>query len=151
MGMNANRILGNGIRNLFIDKSPIGRRRRIAALIYTVVLVAVLAVVLILNGGIEKRSALRIGYVGNSGTHSWSGRYVELHGTMSKSLKPSSDTITVDVVTEKGTIDILMESTDGEVLYRGNSVETCSFKVKASGKVKITLKADHHEGSFSFE
>lgn len=93
--------------------------------------------------------ALRIGYVGTSLPREWSGRYLELNGEMSHKLTSDKSELFVDIVTESGSISVLIES-EGEKLYSGSALETCSFSVMTGGNVNVTVNGDSHRGSFRF-
>lgn len=148
MGQIANKMLADAIDK--IARGDIKKKRRIGGLI-TAIAVIIVVVAIIASGGAEHRSGLRIGYVGNSTSKVWSGTYLEIDGTMTKKLSVKGESIDVSIVTESGTLNVLIEDSNGEALYRGDAVETCSFSVGASGSVKITLKANHHKGAFSFK
>lgn len=107
--------------------------------------------VLFWGGKLENRSGMRIGYFGTATNTEWTGKYVVLDGHMSKVLKPEGDELKVEIVTEDGSIDIYVEDENGEKLYKGSDMQTCSFTVGVSGKVKIKIDADNHKGSFSFD
>lgn len=126
------------------------KKRAIVIILFFSAVIAFVLFVVFQNGGVTTNSGLRIGYVGNSTPHSWSGQYLELDGTMTKSLTPENEDLLVDIVTESGSIDIIIKDKSGEQLYRGTDLSTCSFKVGTKGKVSITVKGDKHRGSFSF-
>lgn len=122
--------------------------------INTVVLIVFLALLfIILNklGVLESHSGTRIGYVSNGNSYSWNAHYSLLNGTESKKITPNNDELSVQIKTESGSINVLIEGENGEKFYQGQDLDTCSFKVKTEGKVKITIKASNHKGSFSFE
>lgn len=94
------------------------------------------------------RSGTRIGYVGKESRSSWSGSYISLDGMMKKSIYPKGDVLHVEVNTESGTISMEITDTHGNILFEKDNIETSSFDVEVSGKVKIRIEADHHKGSF---
>ncbi len=100
--------------------------------------------------GCSLRSGIRIGYVGTETSKKWTGSYARLDGMMKKTMKVDNEALVVDITTNSGSIDIVIEDTEGNRLYKGTDLETCSFEVGASGSVKITINADKHVGSFSF-
>lgn len=97
------------------------------------------------------RSAIRIGYVGNEGYSSWSGRYSSLDGTMKKSIHPDTDMLHIEARTDAGTISIEIQDADGNVIFDEYDIGTASFDVAVSGKVVVRITADNHKGSFSIE
>lgn len=125
--------------------------QEIIAMVAGVILLVVVIMSIIGGTGSSRKSAVRIGYVGSETNHKWTGSYAEVNGTMVKTINPSNDELSVDIITNSGSIAVVIESTSGEIFYRGNDLETCSFSVKTKGKVKITITADKHSGAFSFE
>ena len=101
--------------------------------------------------GFEIRNATRIGYIGNSGWSSWSGKYSLLDGTMNKSIHPKNDILSIDVKTESGEISIKIQDTEENVIFDETNIGTGSYNVSVSGKVTVKIKADKHKGSFSIE
>ena len=97
------------------------------------------------------RSATRIGYVGNEGFSSWTGRYSSLDGTMKRSIRPKTDMLHIDVTTDGGTISIEIQDADGNVIFDEHDIGTESFDLAVSGKVVVRITADSHKGSFSIE
>lgn len=118
------------------------------ATVLALVVVVVAAVAAIACGITSTRSAMRVGYVGNEGRSSWSGRYVLLDGTMQKSVYSNGDALDVTVETTSGTISIEMKDAAGNVIFDEQNIGTTSFAVEASGKVVVRITADHHKGSF---
>lgn len=94
------------------------------------------------------RSATRIGYVGNEGLQSWSGRYALLSGTMRHTLRPDGDTLTVAVETQSGEISIEIKDAEGKLLFDEDNIGTETFDVAVSGKAVVLIEADSHKGSF---
>jgi len=120
------------------------------AVILSLSLVVVLTVCSLLFGWTSFRSATRIGYIGNGTSALWSGKYWSLDGTMVKNLRPKTETLTMEFETEEGSLSVKVES--GEVcIWEKSDVATETMKIPVPGKVKITLVADHHRGSFLFE
>lgn len=102
--------------------------------------------------GIEStNSATKIGYVGNAGYSSWTGRYSSLDGTMKKSIHPKADVLHIEVRTDDGIISIEIQDADGNVIFDEYDIGTASFDVAVSGKVVVRIIADNHKGSFSLE
>ena len=117
--------------------------------IFVIVLVSFGGIFLTKTLGIESSiSATRIGYIGNEGYSSWTGRYSSLDGTMKKSIHPKTDMLHIDVTTDGGTISIEIRDEDGNVIFDERDIGTESFDVAVSGKVVSIIKANHHKGSF---
>ena len=124
------------------------------------VAIPVMATVLILLiifkacGLLTVTSGARLGFVGNSTFHSFSGRYLKLSGSTSHTLSPSdgSTSIQCEIKTESGSIQVLIiDKADGTVLCEKEISENETFEVPASGKVKIKLTSKGHSGSYSFK
>ena len=90
-----------------------------------------------------------IGYVGNKGLSSWSGKYAMLDGTMKKTIRPKNDELRIDVETESGEISIEICDSDGDVIFDESDMQTGSYSVSAPEKVKVKIEADKHKGRFS--
>ncbi|MFB2021968.1 hypothetical protein ACEVJL_10815 [Pseudoflavonifractor sp. P01025] len=97
------------------------------------------------------RLATRIGYTGHEWLDSWSGKYICLDGSMTKTIHTNSDqdAIHVEVVTESGNISITMTDSEGNTVFEEDDIETSEFNVDVSGSVKVRITADKHRGSFS--
>lgn len=97
-------------------------------------------------------SAIRVGYTGHEWLDSWSGKYTSLDGTISKTIHTDTepDTIRVEIVTESGSISITMIDPNGNVVFEQSDINTSSFDVDVSGKVRVRIEAENHRGSFSF-
>lgn len=126
---------------------PKSKKANILILMIPIVAVIVTAVF----GFTSTRSAMRVGYAGNEGRSSWSGRYMLLDGTMQKSVHPSGDTLHVAVETKSGTISFEIRDADGNVIFDGESIGTASFDVNVSGKAVVRITADNHVGSFDIQ
>lgn len=117
----------------------------------TILILAVAAAAIFIAkvfGFASTRSATRIGYVGNEGWNSWSGRYVMLDGTMEKSVHPKGDRLHIVVETNEGTISIQIKDDQGSMLFDEENIGTESFDVETSGKAVVRIKAKGHRGSF---
>lgn len=97
------------------------------------------------------RSATRIGYMGNEGYSSWTGRYSFLDGTMKKSIHPKTDVLHVEVRTDDGILSMEIQDTDGKAIFDEYDMGTASFDIAVSGKVVVRITADSHKGSFSIK
>lgn len=127
------------------------KKKALAFVIFIVLLNLVVFGVLALTGRLESRSGTRIGYVGTATNSEWAGKYVLVNGKMSKSFSPKNGEILVEVVTESGSISMEITDVDGNKVYSGKDIETCSFSVMTDKDVNIKLSFDNHKGSFSFK
>ena len=57
----------------------------------------------------------------------------------------------VTVVTEKGEIDITVLDSNGEEIFEIDDAKTGTYEFSAEGKIKITVKAKDHHGSFEIK
>ncbi len=117
-----------------------------------IIAAAIIAVIIFYALGFNTiRSATRIGYTGREWMDSWSGKYIRLNGTMIKIIHTDTtpDVIHVEITTESGSIAISMTDSDGNVVFEKDNIETSSFDVEVPNKVRVTIDADNHKGSFS--
>jgi len=120
--------------------------------ILIVLLIAAVFAVTNLLGLHSTRSAMRMGYVGSELPRSWSGKYAMLNGTMAHTLSPKDPpkTLRAEIVTEDGSLSILIYDRDGNVLLDRENVGTESLELPVNGKVRVELTADRHRGRFDF-
>lgn len=121
------------------------------AVIIIILLFSVVSMNFADGSGFEIRNAVSIGYIGNNGRSSWSGKYSLLDGTMKKSVHPKNDVLSIDVETQSGQISIEIKDTEGNIIFDGSDMSTGSYTVSVSGKVNVKIEADKHKGSFSIE
>lgn len=125
-----------------------------AASIFVASLLAFLGVlfaVLYATGLLNRHKNVRVGYVEMKSPTQWEANYVSIDGTMSGEINVKDEFIDVEITTNSGIINIEMINEDGEVVYRGNDLQSCYFVVGTNGKTKIIITADNHSGSFSFK
>lgn len=87
-----------------------------------------------------------------SGTaKNWEQRHDLLDGRKSHILHlgAKSRDMIVEIVTEKGEIDVTAKDSMGNIIFEAENAETGTYSFSASGKVKITIEADEHKGSIS--
>ncbi len=111
---------------------------------------ALLFGILGLSGKIVSRKGSRIGYVESASADTWKASYISLDGTLTKNMNFKQGNVKVEIVTEFGSISLEITDANGDVLYRGNNLSSCSFTVATGKNVKIKINAKNHEGSFSF-
>ena len=84
--------------------------------------------------------------------HSFSMSYDYLKGykTFVYNIKANTE-IDVDFKTESGKLSCTIKAKDGDYVYRGNEIETSSFKIVIpnDGKYEFRYDAEEHKGSFS--
>lgn len=117
-----------------------------------ILIIGILAAVLASRIGFAStRSATRVGYVGNEGWRSWSGRYLLLNGTMQKTIHPKDGTVHVEVETESGIFSMTVKDPEGNVLFQKSEMETASFDLEVPEKIVVRITAESHKGSFFIE
>lgn len=120
-----------------------------ATTIIILVIAAIAICIAYFTGFTSTRSATRIGYVGNEGWSSWSGKYITLDGAMKKTIHPDGDSLGIAVETESGTISIEIKDSDGNTIFDEKNIGTNTFNISVAGKVTVRIEADTHKGSFS--
>lgn len=111
-------------------------------------ILAVLFIVLGLAGVLKPR--LQIGYVSRSDSKSWSASYAYYTGERTQRISPEDGSIHMEVETNGGTLDILVEDEYGETVYQQSGVPTGAFDVTAPPKAVVTVTASGHGGGFKF-
>lgn len=95
--------------------------------------------------------------VSNQTSESFSMSYEQFDGMKQYRLKTRQDhtTVRVDVETESGSLSVKVTAADGrdELTYVAENLQTGSyaFEVPNAGKYTVTVTADEHSGSFSFD
>lgn len=81
---------------------------------------------------------------------SWKQSHELLTGTEKRTLSLGKEhqEMEIEVVTEKGTIEIKVADKNGEKIILLEDAKTGTYDFTASGKIVITVKADSHKGSF---
>ena len=83
--------------------------------------------------------------------------YEQFNGSKQYRLKTRQDgtTVRVDVETESGTLSVTVTAAGikDELVYSADDLQTGSFTfiVPETGKYTVTVTADKHSGSFSFD
>ncbi len=117
-----------------------------------ILIVGILAAVLASRAGFAStRTATRIGYVGNEGWRSWSGKYLLLNGTMEKSIHPKNGAVRIAVETESGSISMTIKDSEGTILFQKSNMQTGSLDLETPEKIVIRITAESHKGSFAIE
>ncbi len=119
-------------------------------------LVLILKIILTSTGVINKTT--RLGYIGpKPTTHQWKGVYYMIDGRFSNSMKPSagSDTMTGTIKTKSGNMTITVSDGKDTLLNQTITFDEGSeedneyrFQLHSTNTLKVTIKADKHEGSF---
>ena len=116
-----------------------------------VVAVAALLLFVFCSGIATSGSGLRIGWVENNTLDTWTARYSFYDGSRQRTVNTGGEatTVTVDVVTVSGELDMIFTDGQGNVLYSVQNIETSTFEVQIRGKATVKILGDDHRGSFS--
>lgn len=107
-----------------------------------------ICVLLLLCGCDSYRAFLSIE---SGGTQNWSQSHELLSGRKSHTLRlgAKEQDMIIEVMTEKGEIDITVKDSFGNIIFEEDDAETGTYSFSANGKVKITVEAEDHKGSVS--
>lgn len=136
---------------------PVNRRKRILGLITAVVLFAIFGITMvgIAAGNSSYNSGSALMLVVKNGRSHWGASYRKLNGVRQRnvSLGKGEHTLTVDVVTTSGEINLSIKGEDGTVYYQGLALPTSTFGVIVDGKEKVVLRIDakSHVGSYNID
>ncbi len=118
-------------------------------------LIIIPLVLVMVLGLVGCSSSISIGSLMNESKHKMSASYILYSGDKEKQLTVEDGkpvVVTVDIETDKGTLDAYIYNEDEEYSYEGHDIKTSSFTVTLSdpGEYTIKLEADKHKGSYSF-
>ena len=120
--------------------------------IFLILAIVLGVVVTYFTGTAHSRSALKVGYMGNNGWASWSGRYELLDGRMKRTLHFSgTEQLTLETKTESGTLSVEIKDAEGRTIFSKSDTGTASYIIAVDGDIVVTLTADSHCGSFVIE
>lgn len=93
----------------------------------------------------------RIGYVENAGKHHWSAQYVQIDGTMKRTMYANSEAknLHIETTTTEGRLGITIQDAAGEVVFSEENIANQTFDVETPEKVIVQLEGEKHKGSFS--
>lgn len=131
-------------------------KQRISLKIAIPVMAVILIILIVLKAGgyMNFSSGTKLGFVGNSTGHTYSGRYSRISGTFGKTLSPSKDSKSIhcEIHTESGSIHVLItDAGTDEVLFDSEISSDEQFDLEASSKVKIKITTSGHKGSYLFK
>ena len=114
---------------------------------------AVLACVMIFFSGCGFNSGIALLRIESSTKTSWEQSHDFLTGTEKRTLSLGKEPkeMIIGVVTEEGKIDITVTGRSGEEIIVLEEAKTGNYEFTAKGKVKITVKAEEHRGSFKIK
>lgn len=111
----------------------------------------ILAIIMIT--GCTTGSFVTIGSIENNSSSKISMSYQKFDGYKSTKIHVNDGDqmeVSVDIVTEKGKLDLKITDENDKTAYEGNDIPTSNFKVTLdkAGDYTITLNADNHKGSY---
>ena len=114
---------------------------------------AVLVCIAMLFCGCSHNSGIAIGKVESSTRTRIMQSHLLLNGTEVRTLSTGKEPQEMEaiIVTEEGEIDITVTDRKGEEIIFLDNAETGTYEFTAEGKIKITIKAKDHHGSFEIK
>lgn len=118
------------------------------------IILPLLLVFIIALGGCN--SSLQIGAVEKSTKHEFSSSYYKLNGTKEKRITVKEGNplkVSMEVVTNKGSIDVTISMDKDNVDYEGHDIPTTSSAITLSkpGNYTIKVNAKDHKGGYQFK
>ena len=119
----------------------------------TLKIAALLLCFIMLFSGCGYNSGTALMKVESSTGTSWKQSHALLSGKEVRNLSLGDEPkeMEIEIVTEKGKIDLTITGSDGEKILFLDDAETGNYEFKASGKIKIEVKAENHKGSFNIK
>ena len=116
-------------------------------------ILAVLVCIAMLFCGCSHNSGIAIGKVESSTRTRIMQSHLLLNGTEVRTLSTGKEPQEMEaiIVTEEGEIDITVTDRNGEEIIFLDNAETGTYEFTAEGKIKITIKAKDHHGSFEIK
>ena len=114
---------------------------------------ATLVLIMILFCGCSYNSGIAIGKVESSTRTRIKQSHLLLNGTEVRTLSVGKDQKEMEalIVTEEGEIDIIITDKSGNEIIFLDNAETGTYEFTAEGKIKVTIKAKDHHGSFEIK
>ena len=109
--------------------------------------------IMMLFCGCNYNSGLAIGKVESSTGTRIKQSHLLLNGTEVRTLFPGNEKQEMEaiIVTAEGEIDITITDKSGEEIIFLDNAETGTYEFTAEGKIKVTIKAKDHHGSFEIK
>ena len=109
--------------------------------------------ILMIFCGCSYNSGIAIGKVESSTRTKIMQSHLLLNGTEVRTLSTGKEPQEMEaiIVTKEGEIDITITDKNGEEILALEDAETGTYEFTAEGKIKITIKAKDHHGSFEFK
>ncbi len=119
----------------------------------TIKIFALLVCFMMLFCGCSYNSGIALGKVESSTRTRIKQSHLLLNGTEVRTLSVGKEPQEMEavIVTEEGEIDITITGSNGEEIAFWDNAETGTYEFTAEGKIKITVKAKDHHGSFEIK
>lgn len=107
----------------------------------------------ILFSGCGFNSGIALLKIESSTKTSWKQSHEYLKGTEKRTLSLGGEPqeMIIEVVTEKGEIDITVTGKNGEEIIVLDNAETGTYGFTAGGRINIKVDAEEHKGSFEIK
>ncbi len=120
------------------------------------IMAAIVVVLIVLKsfGLLTVRSAVRLGFSGEEGLHTFNGSYSKIIGMMSRTLRPSKDSTTLhgEITTKSGTLHVtITDKANKTVLMDRDFSDDETFDIEANGNVVVKVTTKEHSGSYKFK
>lgn len=114
---------------------------------------ALLICIIMLFCGCHYNSGIAIGKVESSTRSHVKQSHLLLNGSEVRTLSLGEEPkeMEIEIVTKEGEIDITVTDRNGEEIIFLDNAETGTYEFTAEGKIKITIKAKNHHGSFEIK
>lgn len=114
---------------------------------------AVLISIIVLFCGCNYNSGIALGKVESSTRTHVKQSHLLLNGTEVRTLSigKGQQKIEMEIVTKEGEIDITVTDKSGKEIVVLDNAETGIYEFTAEGKIKITIEAKDHHGSFEIK
>ena len=112
-----------------------------------------LVLIMILFCGCNYNSGVALGKVESSTGTRIKQSHLLLNGTEVRTISVGNEEQKMEaiIVTEEGEIDITITDKSGEEIIFLDNAETGTYEFTAEGKIKVTIKAKDHHGSFEIK
>ena len=112
-----------------------------------------LVLIMILFCGCNYNSGVALGKVESSTGTRIKQSHLLLNGTEVRTISVGNEEQKMEaiIVTEEGEIEITITDKSGEEIIFLDNAETGTYEFTAEGKIKVTIKAKDHHGSFEIK
>lgn len=92
----------------------------------------------------------RIGYTGRAEKHIWAAQYIQLDGTMKRTMRAKDDikNLHIEVETTEGSLGIIVQNTAGDVIFSEENIGNQTFDIETPDQVVVQIEGKKHKGKF---